>query len=84
MNPKEKALELIEQFKDKVNPYIGSGMLSNTHDDDTIMWQSKRCALIAVDEILKNFGLVANGQTFFTEHRAVQYYQEVKQEIENL
>jgi hypothetical protein len=40
--------------------------------------------LIVVDEILNNFGLTANGQTFFTEHRAVQYYQEVKQEIKNL
>jgi hypothetical protein len=78
MNPKEKALELIEQFKDKVNPYIGSGMLSNTHDDDTILWQSKRCALIAVDEIL-------NEENDFIQTDAhFLYWEEVKQEIENL
>ena len=50
MTPKEKAVELIEKFKDKVNPYIGSGMLSNTHDDSAILWQSKKCALIVCDE----------------------------------
>ena len=50
MTPKEKATELIEKFKDKVNPYIGSGMLSNTHDDSAILWQSKKCAQIICDE----------------------------------
>jgi hypothetical protein len=76
MNPKEKALELIEQFKDKVNPYIGSGMLSNTHDDDTILWQSKRCALVAVDEIL-------NEENHFIQTDAhFLYWKQVKQEIE--
>jgi len=50
MTPKEKATELIEKFKDKVNPYIGSGMLSNTHDDSAILWQSKKCAQIVCDE----------------------------------
>ncbi len=78
MNPKEKALELIKQFKDKVNPYIGSGMLSNTHDDDTILWQSKRCALIAVDEIL-------NEENHFIQTDAhLLYWEQVKQEIKNL
>jgi hypothetical protein len=78
MTPKEKALELIEQFKDKVNPYIGSGMISNTHDDDTILWQSKRCALVAVDEVL-------NKENHFIQTDAhLLYWEEVKQEIKNL
>jgi hypothetical protein len=46
--------------------------------------QQKQCALIAVDEILNNFGLRTNGQNFYTEYRAVEYYQEVKKEIEKL
>jgi hypothetical protein len=78
MTPKEKTLELIEQFKDKVNPYIGSGMISNTHDDDTILWQSKRCALVAVDEVL-------NKENHFIQTDAhLLYWEEVKQEIKNL
>ena len=44
--------ELIEKFSHHVNPYVGSGMLSNTYDDDVILWQAKKCALITVNEIL--------------------------------
>jgi hypothetical protein len=52
MTPKEKAKELIDKFNDHVNPYCGSGMLSNTFDDDAIKYQSKHCVLICVEEIL--------------------------------
>ena len=43
----------------------------------------KDCQMIAIDEILKNFGTLTEGQTFYTEYRAVKYYEEVKQELEN-
>lgn len=74
MTPQDKAKELTSKFNDHVNPYIGSGMLSNTHDDSAILWQSKQCALIAVEEILK----ISNGPSSF------KYWQEVKLEIEKL
>lgn len=48
----KKANELAKKFSPHVNPYIGSGMLSNTHDDSAIEWQSLQCAIIVVDEIL--------------------------------
>ena len=44
----------------------------------------KDCQIIAIDEILKNFGTLTEGQTFYTEYRAVKYYEEVKQELEKL
>jgi hypothetical protein len=53
MQTKQTAIELVKKFYDHVNPYIGSGMLSNTIDDSAILWQSKKCALIAVDTIIK-------------------------------
>jgi hypothetical protein len=68
MTPKEKAKELYYSFT----------MYAPLHSDN------KQCALIAVDEILNNFGLRTNGQNFFTEYSAVEYYQEVKAEIEKL
>ena len=46
--------ELVENFLDHVNPYIGSGMLSNTYDDNVILWRAKKCALITANEILQN------------------------------
>ena len=70
--PKEKAQELVDKFRMNVLDYEGSGL--NT-------FKAKQCALIAIDEILDNFGLVCNGKTFFTEHRAFDYYSEVKKEL---
>ena len=74
MTPKEKAKELFTKYV----------FLTISDMSDENFEQTRQCAFVAVDEILNNFGLTANGQTFFTEHRAVQYYQEVKQEIEKL
>jgi hypothetical protein len=76
MTPKEKAKELFNKYATYVVMWAGD--INTTHQN------CKQCALIAVDEILNNFGLTANGQTFYTEYRTVQYYQEVKQEIEKL
>ena len=64
--PKEKAQELLLKFAFKGAQHEG---------------EAKKFALIAVDEILDNFGLVCNGQTFYTEHRAFDYYSEVKHEL---
>ena len=70
---KEKADELVDKF------------IQYTPADEDIEYEyAKQCALSAVDEILNNFGLTTNGQTFFTEYRAVEFWQEVKQEIEKL
>lgn len=77
-SPKEKAKELVEKFLSPTKVYHEHLGWVNYLDS------AKECALIAVDEILNNFGLTTNGQTFFTEHRAVQFYQEVKQEISKL
>lgn len=80
MTPKEKAEELIEKFKDKVNPYIGSGMLSNTYDDSVILWQSKKCASIVVDEILNSYQPYT--LSLILEMEQYEYWSSVRQEIE--
>lgn len=51
---KQKAIELVASFKDFVNPYMGSGMLSNTYDNDAILFQSKKCAHVCVDKIIES------------------------------
>lgn len=68
MIAKKKAIELIGKFNfthDKVN---GKFLFHQTLDE------SKRCALIAVDEIIDNLPLISEIQ---------QFWQEVKNEIEN-
>lgn len=79
--PKEKAKELLHKINN-----------TTTIEKFEEQWQSAsdyarkdliRKGLIVVDEILDNFGLVCNEQTFYTEHRAFDYYSKVKQELIN-
>jgi hypothetical protein len=71
MTPKEKAEELVREFK-KYAYY------PKTKDDEIFVNElktnAKQCALIAVDEIL-NLDIYQSDQW---------YWQEVKQQIENL
>jgi hypothetical protein len=69
MTPKKKAKELFDKYH-----LSFAGIVS--FDDD---WEAlaKQCALIAVDEILKN-------DTIFLYVHHLDFWKEVKQEIENL
>jgi hypothetical protein len=72
MTPQEKAKELVREFK-KYAYY------PKTKDDeifvDKLKTNAKQCALIAVDEIIK--------QSMDNEY-SERYWKEVKQEIEKL
>ena len=65
MTPKEKAEELIVNYKMQI--------IKLNYDE------AKQCALIAVDEILEIELLVESVDDYY-----LRYWQEVKQEIENL
>ena len=65
MTPKQKAKELMFLFANKIQKY------------DTILYQkklSKKCALIAVDEILYSI----------LDSSDIEYWQDVRKEIELL
>ena len=64
MTPKEKATELINKFR------------------DTDIWRStaKKCAIIAVDEIIN----AIDWHKFETPNKEFEFWNEVKQEIEKL
>jgi hypothetical protein len=73
MTPKEKAEELIDKFKPLCGGYFG-GKINKVF--------AKQCASIAVDEIIKAIDFDwMEVQNLQQQHR---YWQEVKQEIENL
>jgi hypothetical protein len=63
MTPKEKAEELLDKFKEINEDYIDN-------------YQSIPCALIAVDEIIKD-------KKAFNQI-SIEYWEDVKQEIEKL
>lgn len=73
MTPKEKAIELIKSM-------YGNIFDGGQYEDAEGAWyRSKQCALIAVDELIKEQTMWQNG-----EPNPVLYWQEVKQEIEAL
>ena len=72
MTQKEKAKELVSKMLNEQ---------SNTEE----LYDAKQCALIAVDEILKGIVPKYDDERYTFELGGNQFYwQEVKQEIENL
>ena len=76
MTPKEKARELVVKFQKQI--------FFNVTDERLDINEAKGLSIIAVDEILINFGLRTNGKMFYTEYGAVKYWELVKIEIEKL
>ena len=74
MTPKEKAIDLMHKYVNLTGGWV-YGIAS---------WEyKKKCALIAVDEILEEFDhFPFNDDEYLTNNR--QYWQQVKQEIEKL
>ena len=78
--PKEKCDELIESL-------ISFTSNEATTEDGFIyseaiqLWNAKQCALIAVDEIINEYGTYYK---IIVEDKQVVYWEEVKQEIEKL
>jgi len=81
MTPKEKAIELVEKFKSttsyKYQEYAGANYSVFEHDFETL----KECAIFEVDEIIKNLHWLEDSINF---DYAINYWQEVKQELDNL
>ena len=75
MEAKEKANELVVSF------YTIMPESSNEYGMDWDM--AKKCALIAVDEII-NSGALNDEEIYVSKPSYVGYWEEVKQEIENL
>jgi len=72
MTPKEKAQELVDKFRNEILSFL----------NDRIKDQNaKRCALIAVDELIKIHYLLT---TTHNTSPSINYWKEVKQELDNL
>jgi hypothetical protein len=70
MTPKERAQALVDQFQ-----HFSSDLLYRADID---------CALVVVDEILDNFGLASFNRSFYTSYSTLQYYEQVKKELNKL
>jgi hypothetical protein len=76
LTPKEKAKQLVDRYN---FVYI---------QNYTSMFEVKQCALIAVDEILKaipnEYLDIHGGEAYMQINEDVEYWNEVKKEINNL
>ena len=70
MTPQEKAKELVKKF------------IQFTPAEEEFEYPfAKQCALIAVDEILENFGTLTEGKEHYAAYSTIRFYQQVKQEL---
>ena len=77
MTPKEKAIELVNWFLDEGLNSFGRYQSSEKED----LEGAKFCATKVVDEIIKTNPYEWDGQDL---NSTIEYWQEVKQEIEKL
>lgn len=73
MNPGEKAKQIIDKFLPLVEAFTEIGRLEN----------AKKCALIAVDELIESHLVLSTTHDLKPSIRCKRYWQEVKQEIQN-
>ena len=78
MKAKEKAKELVDRFMN-IQDSIGF----NSHNL-IYLKEAKQCALICVDEIIKEIKEIQFNEDIFLEDTVISYWQEVKQEIKEL
>ena len=78
LNAKEKAFELFNQYL-KILGGINSADWFYFHGNE-----AKQCALIAVDELIDSHLVLTTTHDLKPSIRCKRYWQEVKQEIENL
>jgi hypothetical protein len=85
MTPQEKAAALILKFSNLINyDFVSDLKFNNPNDEDRnrrVKKDAKKCAKIAVDEILQ---LVDEQMQGFLDTDIIAYWEQVKNEIEKL
>jgi hypothetical protein len=86
MTPKEKAMKLISKYQNIEFIAKGFDEFGEQNIRNMGYERAKQCALIAVDEILNDYSYMQNVRNANSNqiHAQRVYWQEVKQEIENL
>jgi len=74
-----------QQAEQMVNEYRMILMNEDTECGNEILCTiiAIKCALVAVDEILNNFGSRVGDKIHYCNYLTIQYYEEVKTELEN-
>ena len=81
MTPKEKAEDLVAKYDIKVEVIFTEHSIPSIINADMLFSSAKKCALVAVDEIVHNIDGLDDSVWYSNTY---SYWQEVKQEIEKL
>jgi hypothetical protein len=83
MKPKEKAEQLVLKYSNLINyDFVSDLKFNNPNDEDRnrrVKKDAKKCAILAVDEMIHYLEIILG-----VDKEDFEYWQEVKQEIENL
>ena len=83
MTPKEKAKELFDKMQSQTFSY--QKYAGAHYSIEEIGWEAgKKCALIAVDEIIKECCKSSEKKDAKYQDERINYWQQVKHEIENI
>lgn len=80
MDHVKKAKELVDKFMPYMYCYMGSGMLSNDYDINVALSYAKKCAIIAINEIIE----AIDWHSFETQNSEINYWESVKEEVESM
>lgn len=86
-DPKTAAISLVEKYMPMMYCYLGSGMLSNSYDENVARSNAKACAIIVCDEIINTiykdeFWADYDVSKEFLDER--NYWKSVKEQISKL
>jgi hypothetical protein len=81
MTPKEKAIDLVEKYHIKVKVTFTEHSIPSIINAQMLLSSSKKCALIAVDEVTSNIEPSISEDVASARFK---YWEQVKQEIEKL
>ena len=90
MLPKQKAKELVSKLKPHMYCFMGSGMLTNTYDEQVALSEAKKCALMWVEEIIKSIPMqpYLNSKEHGVDMHSEDFWEDVKgwlsEDIKNL
>lgn len=88
----EQAIALIRKFNPYVYCFMGSGMLTNTEDENVILSESQKCAVVAIDHSvetikamhLKHYSNTIDFKVTECHSETLKHLQELRDEIHRI
>jgi hypothetical protein len=81
MPPKERVQQIIEMFLPHMYCYLGSGMLTNTYDEDIALYNAKACTSYYIAGMVEQWDNYHTINPTELAEMQLKYWLEVKKEL---